>query len=73
MLLSRAQYDLLIISRSLLALFMLILIWFLKDSIMSKTTLRSISSVQQRIGVLLVLELWFLGNNQHCHDYMLLI
>ena len=44
-----------------------------KDSLVSKTTPRSISSVQQRIGVLLVLELWFLGNNHHCHDYMLLI
>ena len=71
--LSRAQNDLLIIPRSLLALFMLILIWFLKDSLVSKTTPKSISLVQHRIGVLLVLELWFLGNNQHCHDYMLLI
>ena len=51
---------------------MLILIWFLKDSLVSKTPPRSSSLVQQRIGVLLVLELRFLGNNQQCHDYMLL-
>ena len=59
MVLSRAQNDLLIIPRSLLALFMLILIWFLKDSLVSKTTPRSISLVQRRIGVLVVLELFF--------------
>ena len=71
--LSRAQNDLLVISRSLLALFMLILIWFLKDSLVSRTTPRFISLVQQRIGVLLVLELFLKGSNHQYHDYMLLI
>ena len=70
--LSRAQNDPLIIPQSLLALFMLIEIWFLKDSLLSKTTPRSISLAQRRIGVLLVLELCILSNNQQCHDYMLL-
>ena len=70
--LSRAQNNQ-IIPRSLLALFMLMEIWFLKDNLLSKITPRSISSLQQSIGVLLVLELWFLGNNQQCHDYILLI
>ena len=54
----RAQNDLLIIQSILLALFMLIEILFLKDRLVSKTTPRSIYSLQQRIGVLFVLELW---------------
>ena len=39
---------------------------------MSRKTPRSISSVHQGIGVLLVLEFWFSCNNQQHHDCMLL-
>ena len=71
--LSAAQDDILIIPRSPLALFMLILISFLMDSLESMTTPRSISSEQRRICALLVLELCFLGYDMQGHDYILLI
>ena len=51
MILSRAQNDLIILS-NLLALIMLIQIWFLKDRLVLKTTPRS-----TRMGVILVIDL----------------
>ena len=54
---SRAQDDLLIIQSSLLALIMLIEIWSSRNRLVSKITLRSISSVLQRICELPVLEI----------------
>ena len=59
------------VSSALLTLLVLIEIWLVRDRFVSKTTLRSFSFEQQRIGVLLVLEVRLFKKNQKCYNYML--